>query len=90
MLGYMVEHGIGLNTVVPAGLWPLLRPLAGQKRPLLLPGGRFLLGSPSSSLDPDLIIRTSGEQRVMAAPPGFSYRSDYQIILLPDSSRASR
>jgi hypothetical protein len=29
--------------VVPAGLWPLLSPLAGQKRPPILPGGRFLL-----------------------------------------------
>jgi hypothetical protein len=29
--------------VAPAGLWPLLSPLAGKKRPPILPGGRFLL-----------------------------------------------
>jgi hypothetical protein len=29
--------------VASAGLWPLSSPLAGQKRPLILPGGRFLL-----------------------------------------------
>jgi len=29
--------------VAPAGLWPFLSPLAGQKRPPILPGGRFLL-----------------------------------------------
>jgi hypothetical protein len=29
--------------VASAGLWPLSSPLAGQKRPLILPSGRFLL-----------------------------------------------
>jgi hypothetical protein len=28
--------------VASAGLWPLSSPLAGQKRPPILPGGRFL------------------------------------------------
>lgn len=36
--------------VASAGLWPLLSPLAGQKRPPFLPGGRFLLSRVCSSL----------------------------------------
>ena len=29
--------------VASAGLWPLSSPLAGEKRPLILPSGRFLV-----------------------------------------------
>jgi hypothetical protein len=36
---------------VPAGALVALTPLASQKRPLLLPGGRFLFGVPARILE---------------------------------------
>ena len=43
----------GSSLVGLTGLWPLLSPLAGQKRPPILPGGRFLLSAiPEGSIIP--------------------------------------
>jgi hypothetical protein len=52
--------------VASAGLWPLSSPLAGQKRPLILPSGRFLLSGSrerpfpqprvSSAANPDMAM----------------------------------
>jgi hypothetical protein len=42
----------GSSLVALTGLWPLLSPLAGQKRPPILPGGRISFVRPEGSIIP--------------------------------------